>query len=71
MTDIKSRPIGEIFHDRGVRLQVIENKSSICAGCYYDSKYLECKVRDESDAGSCYAPFRRDKKNVIFKQIKP
>ena len=60
-----TRPIGEIFNLYEVKLQVVENKT--CKGCFFDGK--ECYNIYDDNAGSCYAKYRDDRKNVIFKQI--
>lgn len=65
MSNYKTRPIGEIFEWRGVKLQVVENKS--CKGCFFDGN--ECWNIDNVDAGLCYAKYRDDRKSVIFKRI--
>lgn len=60
-----TRPIGEVFRYGKMKLQVVENKS--CKGCFFDGN--ECWNIDNDDAGHCYAKYRDDRKNVIFKRI--
>lgn len=61
----KTRPIGEIFEWRGVKLQVVEHED--CEGCYFD-RYDYC-LSYRHVTGYCSEYVREDEKNVIFKQI--
>lgn len=65
MSNYKTRPIGQVFKWRGVRLQVVKYDS--CQGCYLD-KYDKCRSY-RHDTGYCSKLVRNDGKNVIFKQI--
>lgn len=62
------RKIGEVFEYNGVRLKVVENKSTkdvYCVGCFFrESCYLHEEV-----AGECVAEYRFDKTNVKFIKI--
>lgn len=65
MSNYKTRPIGEIFEHRGIKLQVI--KSNYCFDCYFcgitNCYYYMDKI------GYCGESLREDNKNVIFKRI--
>lgn len=65
MSNYKTRPIGEIFEWRGVKLQVVENKT--CQGCYFcgDNNCINFR----HDTGYCGHLVREDNKLVIFKRI--
>lgn len=63
------RKIGEEFEYKGVRLKVVENKSTndvYCVGCFFrESCYLHEEV-----AGECVGEYRLDKTNAKFIKIK-
>lgn len=61
----KTRPIGEIFENSEVKLQVVEKDD--CIGCYFWSK-KSCHDFI-MQTGYCGCGIRKDHKNVIFKQI--
>ena len=64
------RKIGEIFDFGGVRLEVLEQKTSGCAGCIFnDLKFDCCFNMILKDIGSCNPCFRTDGKSVIFKKL--
>lgn len=65
MSIYKTRPIGETFERRGVKLQVVENKP--CNGCYFYGED-DC-MNYRNDTGYCGECIREDHKNVIFKRI--
>lgn len=65
MSTYKTRPIGEIFENRKVKLQVVENNN--CMGCYFCG-YDDC-FNYRSTTGYCGGLLRDDNKNVIFKRI--
>lgn len=65
MSTYKTRPIGEIFKWRGVKLQVVRFES--CQGCYLDS-YDNCRSYRHV-TGYCSKLVRKDQKNIIFKQV--
>ena len=62
------RKIGEVFECNGVRLRV-EKESSACKGCYLNEE--DC-LSDQilNITGNCGNDLRKDKMNVIFKEIK-
>lgn len=65
MSTFKTRPVGEIFEYRKMKLQVVEGET--CEGCYFSSeKYCYEHIYI---AGSCSDYYRDDNKNIIFKQI--
>ena len=56
------REVNEVFEFEGTTLQAIETEDMTCTGCFFN--YLEsCDIH-------CISPQRKDKKNVIFKEIK-
>lgn len=63
------RKIGEEFEYKGVRLKVVENKSTndvYCVGCFFrESCYLHEEV-----AGECVGEYRLGKTNAKFIKIK-
>ena len=65
MSIIKTRPIGEIFEYRAIKLQVVEKLS--CDGRYFctNNDCLFARI----DTGYCGEYIREDQKNVIFKRI--
>lgn len=67
------RAIGEEFIQEGKRFVVKEATfDNTCVKCdFYDTKPPYEKLCTRSFADSCYAFKRKDKKNVVFKRIKP
>lgn len=65
MSKYITRPIGEIFENRKVKLQVVENNN--CVGCYFCG-YDDC-YNYRSTTGYCGGLLRNDNTNVIFKRI--
>lgn len=65
MSTYKTRPIGEIFEYRGIKLQVVERRG--CEGCYF-YHLSDCMIKRRIN-GYCGYLLREDNKNVIFKQI--
>ena len=64
------RPIGEIFDFLGVKLEVIEGEKDSCEGCYF-YKWIICRFDGIIDiTGNCGPTYRKDKSNVIFKEVK-
>lgn len=62
MTIEKEIKVNKIFEFEGTTLQVIETEDMHCKECYFN--YLErCDIH-------CLKSERKDKKNVIFKEIK-
>ena len=62
------RKIGEEFEYNGVRLKVVENKSSndvYCVGCFFRENYY----LHEEVVGECVSEYRFDKTNVKFIKI--
>lgn len=67
---MKTRPIGERFHDGGVTLEVKNNEHcAYCEGCYYNTG-KECVATDDV-AGECASGVRSDKTSVIFEKVEP
>ena len=63
------RKEGEIFQYKGVRLLVCVDPSNSCTGCYLDGK--DCQSDQILNiTGNCGNDLRKDKMNVIFKEIK-
>ena len=64
------RPIGEIFYFDGVMLEVVENEDNHCEDCYF-YKWIICRFDGIIDiTGNCGPTYRKDKSNVIFKEVK-
>ena len=65
------RKIGEAFDFGGVMLEVVEQKTSGCAGCLFNDLKFDCGFNTIlKDIGSCNQCFRSDGKSVIFKKVK-
>ena len=62
------RKIGETFEFEGKTLQVKENASSSCDGCFFDEQHILCS---KYVVGYCELKFRTDKKDVIFVEVQP
>ena len=63
------RKEGEIFQYKGVRLLVCVDPSNSCTGCYLDGE--DCQSDQILNiTGNCGNDLRKDKMNVIFKEIK-
>lgn len=60
-----TRPVGEVFRCCKVKLQVVENKT--CKDCFFNGN--KCQENADENVGHCYAKYRDDRKNVIFKRI--
>ena len=59
------RKLGEVFEYNNAKLQVIENKDGFsCNDCYFLNEGIDCYEQ------SCLKMDRRDRKSVIFKEIK-
>ena len=69
MESYKTRPIGEKFDYDGTTLEVVENKHPSCADCYFCS--ITCCRFDEiiDITGDCLFYKRKDRKDVIFKEV--
>ena len=64
------RPIGDKFEYKGVTLEVIENKSICCPGCYFYDKLIPCYFqRIKNIIGFCQSYKRIDHKDIIFKEV--
>lgn len=63
---IMERQIGEKFTDNGVELEVVETESDSCKGCY--CSILKRCVSNFSNVGYCASKWRKDGKDVIFKE---
>lgn len=59
--------IGEIFDYNGIKLVAIIASNYACEGCYFKGD-KRCFI--ESIFTKCSHVFRKDRKNVIFKEIK-
>ena len=66
------RQIGEQFDYEGVKLEVAEwEEVNGCNGCYF-SNIICCRFEEILDiTGYCGSSQREDKKEVIFKEVKP
>ena len=63
------RKEGEIFQYKGVRLLVCVDPSNSCTGCYLNGE--DCQSDQILNiTGNCGNDLRKDKMNVIFKEIK-
>ena len=63
------RKEGEIFQYKGVRLLVCVDPSGSCTGCYLNGKGCQSD-QILNITGNCGNELRKDKINVIFKEIK-
>lgn len=59
--------IDDIIKFNGIKLIVTNNSNGDCKGCYFDEN-RKCAIDDSM--GECLKFFRKDGKDVIFKQIK-
>lgn len=59
--------IGETFDYNGIKLIVTTDSNSNCNGCYFDEN-RKCVIDDS--IGECLKSFRKDKTDIIFKEIK-
>lgn len=63
----------ELIHDnKTIKLKIIKAKESNCKGCFFKSNKSSCirnNYNNMKDA-FCTPMFRKDKKNIIYKQIK-
>ena len=84
MADIKTRPVGEIFHlvEEKVFLQVVsDNGMNTCKGCFFKenreklppgNSCLEGYTDNISESrGHCGHNWRDDNQDVIFKKVEP
>ena len=63
------RKIGSKFEYEGVTLEVLEGKRDSCEGCYFGN-HRYCRFEDLIyTTGLCSALWRKDKKDIIFRQI--
>lgn len=59
--------IGETFNYNGIKLIVTTNSNGDCNDCYFNENR---KCMTDNSMGECYKTLRKDRKNVIFKEIK-
>lgn len=65
MSKYITRPLGEIFEVKGIKLKVVKHKT--CEGCYFEG-IAEC-LNYRGNTGYCGKLVRDDNRNVIFKRI--
>ena len=64
------RPIGEKFKYKDITLEVIENNSMYCPGCYFHNNLIPCYFhRIKNIIGFCKSCNRTDHKEIIFKEV--
>lgn len=67
------RKVGEVFSFDGVTLEVVEDKTKSCAGCFFDGNEDEdynCDVFATAiELGLCTRLGRKDNMSVIFKKV--
>ena len=63
------RPIGEKFKYKDITLEVIENNSMYCPGCYFRDIEDCGNSRIRNVTGPCSSYSRKDSTGVIFKKI--
>lgn len=64
------RSIGEKFEYNDITLEVIENRSMYCPGCYFHNNLIPCYFyKIKNIIGFCKSFNRTDNKNIIFKEI--
>ena len=76
MADIKTRPVGEIFHlvKEKVFLRVIpdpDNGWDTCQGCYFKSSQEDCTLRYREIIGHCGYGSREDNQGARFIKVEP
>lgn len=65
------RKIGVQFKYEGATLEVVQIDNLSCKGCYFFETNINCKPQNVKDyIGHCTKPYRKDKKIVIFKEVK-
>ena len=63
----------ELLHnDETIKLKIVKAKESNCKGCFFRSNKNSCTRHTYNNMNDafCIPMFRKDKKNIIFKQIK-
>lgn len=74
MADIKTRPIGEIFHlvKEKVFLRVVpDNGRDTCQGCYFKGSQKDCTFQYREIIGHCGHGSREDNQGVRFIKVEP
>lgn len=72
---MKEHKVGEtfIFTDEHSHQHKLFTKdvtsSNSCAGCYFFERFVSC-IDNFNKLGECLAYFRKDERNVIFKEVK-
>ncbi|MGN1125167.1 MAG: hypothetical protein ACI4SM_03175 [Candidatus Gastranaerophilaceae bacterium] len=65
------RKIGEIFRYKGKTLEVVKSPEDIenryCTDCYFEP-FISCTCVN-AITGHCSSGLRKDKKDVIFKEV--
>ena len=61
------REIDDIFNYNGVKLQIVES-NEYCNNCYFNYNYSACTKPNTLD--KCQKHYRKDNKNIHFKEIK-
>ena len=65
--------IGDQLYYNGVKLEVVveSEESEYCNGCYFQDKGIECCLAKQAKTiGPCRGCKRKDKKDIIFKEVK-
>lgn len=66
------REIGNIYEKESKKIKVIEGEKGSCEGCMYKTKlkYISlCEGQDLLIDGECMGEFRRDKRDIYFKEV--
>ena len=72
MSEIKIRPVGELFEHDDVALMVVETNTCFCDDCHWQKKGNACDFLGYvAVGGACSSGTRSDNKHVIFKEVKP
>lgn len=67
INNVMERKIGDIFNYNGVKLQIVES-NGYCNNCYFNDSCITCTKPNTLD--NCQKHYRKDNKNIHFKEIK-
>lgn len=67
INNVMEREIGDIFNYNGVKLQIVES-NGYCNNCYFNDSCITCTKPNTLD--KCQKHYRKDNKNIHFKEIK-
>ena len=67
INNVMEREIGDIFNYNEVKLQIVKS-NEYCNNCYFNYNYSACTKPNTLD--KCQKHYRKDNKNIHFKEIK-